>query len=101
MALVSTTKQNYEKYFIHGDFSAVLDEGETIASESISAIDAAGDDATSAMIDMTSPFVDGAKQYVRIQGGTQDGSPYKVTIRVVTSAGNQWEVDCLVKVKEL
>ena len=101
MALTSTTKQSYEKYFIHGDFSTVMDTGETIASNEIIAVDNTGEVVTGAIIDPSSPFVDGMKQYVRIQGGEQAKSPYKITIRIITDQGNKWEVDALVKIKEL
>jgi hypothetical protein len=101
MSLISTTKQGYEKYFIHGDFSTVMDLEEEILSHTTTVLDKDGVDVSADIIDVVSPFVEGKKQFIRIQGGEQIKSPYKITIRIETSTGNRWEVDGLIKVKEL
>ncbi len=100
MGLDSTQKQSYERYFIYGDFSSVMETGETIDSETIVAEDKDGADATATVVDAASAYVDGFKQYVRIKDGTEAASPYKITIKIETSNGNRWEVDGLIKIKE-
>ena len=104
MGLEKTEKQEFERYFVHGDFSAVLDTDETLdianIETTVTAIDNTGDDATATIIDDASRYVDGSSLYVRIKDGTEAESPYKITIRVETSKGNRWEVDGLIKIKE-
>ena len=104
MGLERTEKQGFERYFVHGDFSAVLDADETLDIANIEttviAIDNTGVDATATIIDDASKYVDGTSLYVRIKDGMEGESPYKITIRVETSKGNRWEVDGLVKIKE-
>ena len=104
MGLTKTEKQGFERYFIHGDFSAVLGAGETLdvnnVNTSVTAVDKDGVDATSTVIDDASEYVDEASLYVRIKDGVEAESPYKVTIQVETSLGNRWEVDGLIKIKE-
>ena len=104
MGLERTEKQGFERYFVHGYFSAVLDVDETLdianVETTVTAIDNAGADATATIIDDASRYVDGSNLYVRIKDGTEGESPYKITIRVETSKGNRWEIDGLVKIKE-
>lgn len=105
MALKQTVKQPYEKYWVYADFEGVMVEEETIASFAGTAVDAEGVDATATLIETGSVQVgttdgDTQKVYLRIQAGVQASSPYKFTIRIITSIGNKWEVDGKVKVKE-
>ena len=103
MGLTKTEKQEWESYFVHGDFSEVMETGETIetGSSTITAEDVDGVDATATVTDQSSIYADGFEYYVRIQGGNEAGSPYKITFRIITSNGNKWETDGLIKVKEL
>lgn len=104
MSLAKTEKQPYESYLIYGDFSEVMEDGETITSAVTSAVDKDGDDATATVIEAGSEIIgtgdDYAKLYVRIKGGVESDSPYKFTIRIVTSNSNKWEVDGQIVVKE-
>ncbi len=100
MALTKTEKQGYERYFVYGDFSSVMEIGETIGSSTIVVEDNAGVDATATVIDAASEYAEGFKQYVRIKDGAEASSPYKITIRIETSNFNRWEVDGQIKVKE-
>ena len=100
MALAIFTKQSYEDFPISADFSKDMATGETLISQTITAIDNAGDDATASIL--STPTNDGATQaLIRVFAGTEALSPYKVTFRVVTSIGNKWELDIKMKVKEL
>ncbi len=105
MGLESTLKQGFERYFIYGDFSTVLETGETLdvnnANTGVTAIDKDGGNATATVIDDASKYVDGSSFYIRIKDGVEAESPYKITIKVETSLGNRWEVDGLIKIKEL
>ena len=104
MGLTKTEKQGFERYFVHGDFSAVLDADETLdignANTTITAVDNTNVDATATVIDDASKYIDGSSLYVRVKDGDEAGSPYKITIKVETSKGKRWEVDGLIKVKE-
>lgn len=104
MGLEKTEKQGFERYFVHGDFSAVLDADETLdianINTGVTAADNTGSDVTTTLIDDASKYIDGDCLYIRIKDGDEAGSPYKITIRVETSKGNRWEVDGLVKIKE-
>jgi len=104
MALEKTIKQGYESYFIFGNFSEVMEEDETITTWDIGIVDKAGTDCSETMIESDSPAAgegdDVHKLFVRIQGGSEPLSPYKVTMRIVTSLGNKWEVDGNIVIKE-
>jgi len=104
MGLEKTEKQGFERYFVNADFSAVLEADETLdaANENttITVVDKDNADATATIIDDASKYVDGTSLYVRIKDGDEEGSPYKITIKVETSKGNRWEVDGLIKIKE-
>ncbi len=54
MGLTKTEKQGYERYFVYGDFSSVMEIGETIGSSTIVVEDNAGVDATATVIDAAS-----------------------------------------------
>ena len=102
MALEKTTKQSFEAYFIHGDFSAVMESPETIVLGTSTAT--ATDNTNTpdeSVIDTPSIYVDEFKYYVRIKDGTEAKSPYKITLRVTTSTGNKWEVEGLLVIKEI
>jgi len=100
MGLTKTEKQGYERYFVHGDFSDVMEEGELISTNEITALDKEGEDATADIIESGTELAEGFNMYVRLKDGVQTDSPYKVTIRVETSLGNRWEVDGQMVVKE-
>ncbi len=96
-------KQPWEAFYIAGDFSKVLESGEIIASAPTSevvAYDKTGADATSTVIEDGTITVDEQFLKVRIKGGTESGSPYKVSFRATTDQGNKWEVDAPVEVEE-
>jgi len=104
MALKQVEKQPYEKFWTHAKFGAVMAEDETISSFTGTAVDSVNDDATATLIEPGSVQVgtgdDIHKVFLRIQGGVMTLSPYKFTVRIITSIGNKWEVDGKVKVKE-
>jgi len=116
MGLTATEKQGFESYFIHGDFSEVMETGETIdvGNSTVTVLDAgeydistnppteitAPEDATDTVTDQGTIAADGMKLKVRIRGGDEAGSPYHITFRIVTSIGNKWEVDGQIKIKE-
>lgn len=94
-----TEKQPYEEFTISSNFARNLLSGETIVSQTVSAVTATGEDATADILE--SPSNDGAsKVLVKIKAGEETKSPYKITFRCVTSLTNKWENDVLLKVKE-
>ena len=102
MGLTKTEKQGWERYFVYGDFSDVLDDDELIDIGDcvFLAEDVQGDDALADVLDTAAAYVEGSSVYVRVMDGAEVDSPYKFTIRVETSKGNRWEVDGQLKIKE-
>lgn len=104
MSLTKSEKQSYESYFVYGDFSEVMQDGESIVSGTCTAVDNSDADATEEVLQSGSEIIgsgdDYAKLYVRVQDGIEELSPYKITIRIVTSNGNRWEVDGLLVILE-
>ena len=103
--LSKTEKQSWEAYYVYANFAENMVDGETIDTiVSVVAVDANGDDATSTLIESSTEQVIPAEPhrvYFRIQNGEEALSEYKTTTKIVTSTGNKWEVDGLVKIKEL
>ena len=100
MALSKFTKQISETFPISVDFSDNMATGEIIVSEVISATDVDGDDATAGVL--SDPGNDGAQAAtVRVLAGTEALSPYKITFKATTDEDNVWELDILMKIKEL
>lgn len=106
MALGKTEKQSYEAYFIHGDFSSVMTSPEIIDTIiSLVVLDSDGTDVSNDLIESGSQSIgtddDIFKVFFRIQNGDSAGSPYKFTVKIETDTGNRWEIDGLIKIKEL
>jgi len=100
MALESFTKQPYEEFMIAGEFTSVLATGETLSSPAASAINGKTKvDTTSAVLEIGTLVVSGTQVQVRCKAGI-DKETHKITIRTETSAGNKWEIDVNMKVKE-
>lgn len=100
MALAKFTKQISETFPISVDFSDNMASSEIILSEDISATDNVGADATTDVL--SDPGNDGAQAAtVRVLAGTEALSPYKITFKATTDEDNVWELDVLMKIKEL
>lgn len=98
----SFEKQSYEEFTIAGDFSLNFADGETISSQTVTAVDQADVDATADVIDDSSITNDGgARVLVKVVGGDEADSPYKITMRCETSAGHKWELDVRMNVVEV
>jgi len=92
--------QPTEKFFIQVTFEA-LDDAETITlgSSSAGVTDASGNDVPGMIDSGTLAVVDNNKLKVRVIGGT-DGQDYKLTLKAVTDAGNTFEKDIKIRVRE-
>lgn len=103
--MTKTKKQPYEAYFVYGDFAPVMDDAETIDIFTATAVDKDGADATADVLESGSIQVgtddNVHKVFVRIIDGVNSLSPYKFTIKIETSTGNKWEIDGIIKVKEI
>ena len=97
------TKQPYEEFTVGGDFSLVMDTDETIVVGSSDAVveDSAGTDVTSSIIESGSLAANGQILQVRVKGGTEDGSPYKITYKAVSDVGEKYEIDQFMEVKDI
>jgi len=105
-------KQPYEKWPLAVDFTDDLEptnENIVLANSTITAEDVNEDDATSSILagqkalatstERTDARVNASLQEV-ILNGDPDLSPYKVTYRIVTDAGNQFEKDIIILVSD-
>jgi hypothetical protein len=92
-----TSKQPSEKYFIEADFSKVWMSGDsvTLASSSVVAVNNADEDKTSEVIEAgdTAVSTSGKGLVIRVKAGSVAESPYKITAKIMTSLGNEWELD--------
>lgn len=93
-------KQTYEEFTITADFSNNMAVGETITSQTVTVLDAGGDDASIIVVDQASVANDGStKVSALVRGGGVDLSPYKITFKIVTSVAHKWELDVQMLVK--
>lgn len=96
-------KYTYEYFPVSADFRRVMpeSEGDTISSQDVSAVDSSGTDATATILDSASIGTgdDYQKVFVYLKDGTSAGSPYTISFKIVTTAGNKWQVDEQLEVK--
>lgn len=107
----SFAKQPNEEFYIYGSIllNQDADERIVVASSSVSAVDAAGDDATAIVLDATTKqiYTDPQGSYtrnalaIRVQAGTEALSPYKITFLLVTNKGNTYEQDVRMAVRNV
>ena len=96
-------KQPYEAFFIAGDYVDVLKEGEAILlpSSTATAVDNTGGDRTGEVLELSTMAIhEDTMLKVRCRAGEEDLSKYQITFRILTDAGNKWEIDCRMKIKE-
>jgi len=106
MAIEKFTKQSYEEFTIAADFSENMRDGEVIVLQTVSAVDAAGDDVSTTILDQDTIANDGAHQVqVLVMAGEETAgiSPYKITFYCETDnvPEHKWELDVRMVVKEL
>ena len=112
MAIVKTTKQGWEEYFIAGSIIHVQKDGiekVVLGTSTIEAIDSEGDDALAVIVDVATKKLDDDTEgsytdnmlAVKCKGGVEDKSPYIVTFKMVTTEGQKWETEMKVVVKEI
>ena len=109
-------KQPSESYLVGADFSNVIESGEAIVagSSTVTATDSNGEDASDDVIDnldknvttadpddIDATPVTNAMLQTRVMGGVEDNSPYKLTYKVVTDLGNEFELDISMQIKEV
>ena len=105
-------KQIYEEFFVHGSILNVQNDDETIVegTSDIVAVDNVGTSATADVLDVAGTKTVGDDPNgsytnnvlsVRVKAGTEALSPYKITFKIVTSAGNKYEIDMQMTIKEI
>jgi hypothetical protein len=114
MAIGKVKKQSWEAFYIHGSILKWQADGSTetvvLATSTVIAENAEGVDVSDTFLDQTSkalssdPNGDFDDNMLSIrplsEGGVEADSPFKVTFKIITSAGNYYEVDVRVIVKE-
>jgi hypothetical protein len=96
-------KQSYEEFTIAGDFVDQAEPGENavLLGSEVLAEDKDGTDVGTTLLDQTTKAVSSTQLRIKLRAGTEDKSPYKITFKIVTSAGNRWEIDVSCRVKEI
>lgn len=89
------TKQPFEAYYVSFSFALALNDA-TISSASVSATDAEGKDVTGEIIGAV--VISGCRVNVWVKGGTEQ--TYKITCKITTSLGEQFEEDGYLPVEE-
>jgi uncharacterized protein (UPF0333 family) len=100
MQLEKFTKQPYEQFYISADFSKNLSSSESVNAQTCTATDKDAADASSIVIESGTISTTNNIVQIQIKGGTVAKSPYKLLFRVETDAGNKWELDVTMYVKE-
>lgn len=99
------SKQPGEKFYIEMDFSKNFTSGETvnIGSSSVTVIDKDGVDKSTDIIDAGTLAASSTNNglIARIKGGLVTAEPYKITFVLTTSAGNVWEDDISLGIREV
>lgn len=104
----SFKKQTYEEFFISASILDVKEVSDSIllANSVVLAEDKDGTDVTSTVLDTASKRLDSDPSgtdtnnmlSILVKAGTTTASPYKITFRFVTTAGNKWEVDVRMRI---
>jgi len=99
----SIVKQIWEEFTIAGDFTDQASTGETavLSGSEVAVEDKDGTDVSTTLLDQSTIAVDGTQLLIRLRAGINTASPYKVTFRILTSLGNQWEIDVSVRIREM
>jgi hypothetical protein len=84
----SFKKQPYEEFTIEADFSANMEDGETVSTVTATAI--IKDGGSAAVVADATPI--GQTATAMVSGG-EPGSSYIITFQATTTAGSKWELD--------
>lgn len=105
MALDNVTKQSYETFIIAADFgnNMTTDEELTLESCDVSAMKSGGSagDSTDIVLTVAQKAISGTLLQIRVKGGVEADSPYKITFKGVTDLNNKWEKDINLTIEEL
>ena len=101
MAVAVLTKQPYEKFPITFDYSENMGAAETIASAQVIVIDNQDQVVSTTLTDQGTLTLGTQTVSIAVQAGSESASPYNISGRCVTSAGNQFEVDVKLVVAEI
>lgn len=93
-------KQPSEEFKVGADFAPDLAEGDQIAAWSLAIADKAGAEAASLVLVAGSLSREGSRIVARVQGGTRAESPYNLSFRCQTLAGDRYEIDVRLYVVE-
>ena len=95
------TKQTGEIFPIQVDFNDVLDDGETLVSAGSTVTAYQGtEDVSDEVLDANSKTVGSGVVSIKVQAGT-DQTRYKLTFSATTSAGNVYEKDVYMMVRDI
>jgi hypothetical protein len=92
-------KQSYEAYYIAFDFFRLIVPGDTVESADVIATDSTETDVTSELIDSDVQTITGTQINVYVMGGTS-GQTYKLTCKITTTAGEKYEMEASIIVKD-
>jgi len=105
VSLGTFTKQPAEKFVIAFSFADELgdDEAIVINSSTVTAMDNTGVDVTADVLESITKVLADTAIKIQVKAGTVEKAPYKLTARAVTdtSPANLFELDIIMKIKEL
>ena len=111
MSVETFEKQTWEIWTVWGSILNVQEATETVVlnTSSVSAMDKDGNNVSSTFLDQGSKALgddpDGSYSDnllgMKCRGGDLDKSPYHITFYMVTTLGNQYEVDVKSKIKRI
>lgn len=115
MAIGKVKKQSWEAFYIAGSILPWQEDGSTevvdLATSTVIAEDAEGTDVSATFLEQATKALDDdpdgdfsdnmLSMQLKGEGGLEADSPFKVTFKIITDEGNQFEVDVRVEVKEI
>ena len=114
MAIGKVKKQTWEAFYIAGSILPWQEDGSTevvvAATSTVVAEDVDGTDVSATFMEQATKVLDSdpdgdftdnmLSMRLKGEGGVAADSPFKVTFKMITDEGNQFEVDVMVYVKE-
>ena len=101
---MSFSKQNYESFWVYGDFTNVMDENDlmVLVDCQVKAFDADDVEVTNEVIIPNSLFLTQRTMLAcKVFNGNEDEGPYKITFYDVMDNGNRFELDGFMDVSEI
>jgi hypothetical protein len=97
-------KQEFDSFVVGVDYSNVLaltEETLSLSESSITAYNSSGEEVSDILVQASMAIQTSTILRIRVEGGTAELSPYKITFKAITNADNQWEKDVKMHIEEI